>query len=87
LLDEPAAGLNAGEAGEMMDLLSAVAGDGITILLIEHNMRLVMGISERVLVLVSGRVLTEGTPREVQHHEGVIASYLGSAPEAERRCA
>jgi branched-chain amino acid transport system ATP-binding protein len=71
----------------MMDLLRAIAAHGITIVLIEHNMRLVMGVSERVLVMVSGRVLTEGAPRDVQRHESVIASYLGTAPERELSCA
>ena len=89
LLDEPAAGLNAAEAEEMMRMLRGVATTGITIVLIEHNMRMVMGIAQRILVLVSGRVLVEGTPAEVQRHPAVMAAYLG-APEAkvtEQRCA
>jgi branched-chain amino acid transport system ATP-binding protein len=83
LLDEPAAGLNAAEADEMMDVLRAVLAAGVTIVLIEHNMRLVMGLAERVLVLVSGRVLVEGAPAEIQRHPEVVAAYLGAAaPEA-----
>jgi len=89
LLDEPAAGLNAAEAEEMVGVLRTVAETGVTVLLIEHNMRMVMGLSERVLVLVSGRVLVEGTPAEVQGHPEVIAAYLGAEapPQQELRCA
>jgi branched-chain amino acid transport system ATP-binding protein len=88
LLDEPAAGLNADEAEEMMAVVRAVAAGGVTVVLIEHNMRMVMGLAERVLVLVSGRMLIEGPPAEVQRHPDVIAAYLGAAPpEKERRCA
>ncbi|MBL8665479.1 MAG: ABC transporter ATP-binding protein [Candidatus Odyssella sp.] len=87
LLDEPAAGLNAGEAEEMVGVLRAIAETGVTVVLIEHNMRMVMGISERVLVLVSGRVLVEGAPADVQRHPEVVAAYLGAeaAPSEERR--
>jgi branched-chain amino acid transport system ATP-binding protein len=89
LLDEPAAGLNAGEAEEMMGVIRTIAADGVTVVLIEHNMRMVMGLAERVLVLVSGRVLVEGVPEEVQRHPDVIAAYLGAASvrNEERRCA
>jgi branched-chain amino acid transport system ATP-binding protein len=89
LLDEPAAGLNAAEAEEMVGVLRTIAATGVTVILIEHNMRMVMGLSERVLVLVSGRVLIEGAPAEVQRHPEVIAAYLGAepAPQPERRCA
>ena len=85
LLDEPAAGLNAGEAEEMMAVVRKVAGAGVTVVLIEHNMRMVMGLAERVLVLVSGRMLVEGTPAEVQRHPDVVAAYLGAAPEEKER--
>jgi branched-chain amino acid transport system ATP-binding protein len=89
LLDEPAAGLNAGEADEMTGVLRTIAAAGVTVVLIEHNMRMVMGLAERVLVLVSGRMLVEGTPAEVQRHPEVVAAYLGAeaAPKQERRCA
>jgi branched-chain amino acid transport system ATP-binding protein len=87
LLDEPAAGLNASEADEMMGVIRSIAGTGVTVILIEHNMRMVMGLAERVLVLVSGRMLVEGAPAEVQRHPDVIAAYLGAAPapQEERR--
>jgi branched-chain amino acid transport system ATP-binding protein len=87
LLDEPAAGLNAGEADEMMAVIRGIASAGVTVVLIEHNMRMVMGLAERVLVLVSGRMLVEGAPAEVQRHPGVVAAYLGAADREERRCA
>jgi len=89
LLDEPAAGLNAAEAEEMVGVLRTIAESGVTVVLIEHNMHMVMGLSERVLVLVSGRVLVEGAPAEVQRHPEVIAAYLGAeaAPQPELRCA
>jgi branched-chain amino acid transport system ATP-binding protein len=78
LLDEPAAGCNAAETEEIDRLLVEIAGSGITVVLIEHDMKLVMGISTRVLVLVEGRVLTSGAPNEVARDPRVIAAYLGS---------
>ncbi|KAA5602276.1 ABC transporter ATP-binding protein [Blastochloris sulfoviridis] len=77
LLDEPAAGCNAAETEEIDRLLVDIAASGITIVLIEHDMKLVMGISHRVLVLVEGRVLTEGEPHEVARDPRVIEAYLG----------
>ena len=78
LLDEPAAGCNAVETAEIDHLLAEIAREGIAILLIEHDMKLVMAISNRVLVLESGRVLLEGTPHEVAHDPRVIRAYLGA---------
>jgi branched-chain amino acid transport system ATP-binding protein len=78
LLDEPAAGCNARETAEIDALIQSIAADGITVLLVEHDMRLVMGISERILVLDHGERLAEGTPAEIRADPAVIAAYLGA---------
>jgi branched-chain amino acid transport system ATP-binding protein len=78
LLDEPAAGLAAGEVDRLAVVLRASQARGVAVCLVEHNMRLVMEIAERILVLHQGRPLFEGTPSEVQEHPDVIAAYLGS---------
>ncbi|HPU01323.1 MAG: ABC transporter ATP-binding protein [Firmicutes bacterium] len=80
LLDEPAAGMNPQETTSLMELVRQIRDQmGITILLIEHDMKVVMGISERVAVLNYGRKIAEGTPREVQNNEEVIRAYLGES--------
>ena len=83
LLDEPAAGLNQTEAREIDALIRDLARGGMTVLLVEHNMRLVMEVSDRVLVLDRGARLAEGTPAEVAHDERVIEAYLGVADGAD----
>jgi len=78
LLDEPAAGLNPTETLEIDSLISKLAESGITVVLVEHNMRLVMGVSDHILVLDYGRQLAEGTAEEVRHDPKVIEAYLGT---------
>jgi len=82
LLDEPAAGCNARETAEIQALIRSLAADSITVLLVEHDMRLVMSISERILVLDHGERLAEGTAAEVRADPAVIAAYLGSSAVA-----
>jgi branched-chain amino acid transport system ATP-binding protein len=80
LLDEPAAGCNARETAEIEALIQSIAAEGATVLLVEHDMRLVMRISDRILVLDHGERLAEGTAAEVRADPAVIAAYLGSGP-------
>lgn len=79
LLDEPAAGLNQTEKLEIARLIRRVAEEGVTVILVEHDMKLVMGISDQVLVLDYGRRLVQGTVDEVRNNPEVIAAYLGVA--------
>jgi branched-chain amino acid transport system ATP-binding protein len=78
LLDEPAAGLNPTEARELDGLIRRIAARGVTVVLVEHNMKLVMELSQRVLVLHEGRTLAEGEPRSVSADPAVLEAYLGA---------
>ena len=79
LLDEPAAGLNQSEIGQLADIVRDIRGSGVTVVLIEHNMGLVMSLCDRVIVFDAGRVIAEGPPETVANDAGVIAAYLGDA--------
>jgi branched-chain amino acid transport system ATP-binding protein len=78
LLDEPAAGCNPVETAELAGIIRSIAAEGVTIVLVEHDMRLVMNISDRIHVLANGRTLAEGTAAEVRADAAVIEAYLGS---------
>lgn len=77
LLDEPAAGMNAAERGELIEKIAAIREGGVTVLIVEHDMNLVMGISDQVSVLDHGSLISEGAPKKVREHPAVIEAYLG----------
>ncbi|WP_326836836.1 ABC transporter ATP-binding protein [Amycolatopsis rhabdoformis] len=76
-LDEPAAGFNPAEKEELMGLIRTIRDDGYTVLLIEHDMKLVMGVTDRIVVLEFGKKIAEGVPAEIRANPAVIAAYLG----------
>jgi len=77
LIDEPAAGLNAAEVAILLDRIRTLCSRGITVIVVEHNMDLVMNVADRIMVMEYGRHLFQGTPAEVQKNPAVIAAYLG----------
>jgi len=79
LLDEPAAGLNHTETGEISDLIRKIAQTGVTVLLVEHDMKMVMSISNHILVLDYGKKLAEGTAEQMSRDPAVVSAYLGAA--------
>jgi ABC-type branched-subunit amino acid transport system ATPase component len=83
LLDEPAAGMNPQEKVELMELIRSIRSEfGLTILLIEHDMRVVMGICERIYVLEYGEIIADGRPDAIRRDPRVIAAYLGEGAAA-----
>ncbi|MBG0563541.1 ABC transporter ATP-binding protein [Actinoplanes aureus] len=81
-LDEPAAGFNPAEKVDLLNLIKKIRDTGVTVLLIEHDMRLVMGVTDRIVVLEFGKKIAEGTPAEVRDNPAVIAAYLGVPTDA-----
>jgi branched-chain amino acid transport system ATP-binding protein len=81
-LDEPAAGFNPAEKVKLLELIRRIRDDGYTVLLIEHDMRLVMGVTDRIVVLEFGKKIAEGLPAEIRDNPAVIAAYLGVPEDA-----
>ncbi len=81
LLDEPVAGMNPTETSQMMKMILAIRDKGITVLMVEHNMRVIMGMCDRIVALNFGQKIAEGTPDHVRENKEVIEAYLGAGSE------
>jgi ABC-type branched-subunit amino acid transport system ATPase component len=77
LLDEPTAGMNPHESAAVVQLMRTIQRAGVTVLLIEHDMKVIMGVSDRIVVLDHGEKIAEGLPEEIRRNEGVIQAYMG----------
>ncbi|HZT50081.1 MAG TPA: ABC transporter ATP-binding protein, partial [Hyphomicrobiaceae bacterium] len=78
LLDEPVSGMNPTETASFMQLLGRIRAQGITVLLVEHDMKMVMGVSDRIVCLNNGRIIAEGPPAAIRANPEVIRAYLGA---------
>jgi branched-chain amino acid transport system ATP-binding protein len=78
LLDEPVSGMNASETASFIELIARIREQGVTVLLVEHDMHLVMNVSDRIVVLNYGRIIAEGAPQEIQSNPEVVRAYLGA---------